>query len=120
MDDYKSLIQKNREKRASRDAKYKVDSKARLKTITKKKIKTTMIGALDSIETHLGFLWDEQEGSDELRELYEVVRQEILDRGNHQMRNLDSELDQYDIEWLRYSLKLPVRRRNQDNDNQQD
>ena len=64
-----------------------------------------MIGALDSIEKHLSFLWEENE---ELRETYEIVRQEILVRGNDQIRNLISELDLYDIEWLRYNLQFKV------------
>ena len=41
-----------------------------------------MIGALDSIEKHLGFLWEEDEegkADSALKELYEIVRQEILD-----------------------------------------
>lgn len=109
---YKTLIQMKRESEARQKAKYKVDSKERLKKISSKKIQTTMIGALDSIEKHLGFLWEEdEEGRCDagLREIYEIVRQEILDRGNDQIRNLITELEQYDIEWLRYQLKLQVK-----------
>ena len=111
---YRTLIQMKRDSEARSKQKYKHDSKDRLKKIASKKIQTTMIGALDSIEKHLGFLWEEDaEGkcNDSLREIYDIVRQEILDRGNDQIRNLQTELDQYDIEWLRYQLKLQVKPR---------
>lgn len=115
MDDgYKTMIQIKRESEARQKAKYKTDSKERLKKIANKKIQTTMIGALDSVEKHLGFLWEDDEGGG-LRDAYELARQEILDRGNDQIRNLSTELDQYDVEWLRYNLKLTVKnRRSQD------
>jgi len=114
---YKTLIQIKREGEARQKAKYKVDSKDRLKKIATKKIQTTMIGALDSIEQHLGFLWEEDENgkaNKDLHDIYEIVRQEILDRGNDQIRNLNTELDQYDVEWLRYNLKLKVQQNKQE------
>lgn len=92
---------------ARHKAKYKAESRERLKKIIAKKIQTTMIGALDSIEKHIGALWEDDEL---LREKYEIIRQEILDRGNDQIRKLNSEVDQYDVEWLRYHLKLNVKR----------
>ena len=72
-----------------------------------------MIGALSSIEQHLGFLWTNENGEltedqKKLLELYNTVRSEILDRGNNQARNIDAELSQYDIEWLRYTMVMPV------------
>ena len=113
---YTTIIQAKREMEAQQRTKYKVDSKERLKKIAHKKIQTTMIGALDTVEKHLGFLWEDssQQGV-QLREIYNTVRQEILDRGNDQIRNLDNELNQYDVEWLRYNLTLPIKRRTQDN-----
>lgn len=94
-----------------RENKYKAESKDRLSKILKKKIQTTMIGALSSIEEHLSFLW-EQDNSKfskaQMQELYNKIRSEILDKGNNQARNIDAELAQYDIEWLRYSIKMPV------------
>ena len=116
MGGYTTIIQAKREMEAQQRAKYKVDSKDRLKKIAHKKIQTTMIGALDTLEKHFGFLWeDDSKQSSELREIYNTVRQEILDRGNDQIRNLDNELSQYDVEWLRYNLTLPIKRRTQDN-----
>lgn len=96
-----------------RDAKYKQDSKDRLSKILKKKIQTTMIGALSTIEENFGFLWNnnEEPRNDQdkiMKDLYNKVRSEILDRGNNQARNIDAELAQYEIEWTRYQIKMPV------------
>lgn len=96
-----------------RENKYKLDSRDRLSKILKKKIQTTMIGALSSIEENFGFLWQPKNGQSTkeqqaMKILYDRVRSEILDRGNSQARNVDAELAQYEIEWLRYSIKIPV------------
>ena len=103
MDDYKK----------KREDKYQADSKARLSKILRKKIQTTMIGALSSIEEHFGFLWAEDGPYDEeekaaMLDIFNKVRSEILDKGNSQSRNVDAELSQYDVKWLRYSMKIPV------------
>lgn len=103
MEDYKKI----------RESKYKLDSKDRLSKILKKKIQTTMIGALSTIEQHFSFLWENKDGKltkeqELMKDLYNKVRSEILDKGNNQARNIDAELAQYDVEWLRYSMKIPV------------
>ncbi len=96
-----------------REEKYKIDSKDRLSKILRKKIQTTMIGALSSIEENFGFLWDDSNSSlsadqkKAFKILYDKVRSEILDKGNNQARNVDAELAQYEVEWLRYNLKMP-------------
>jgi transcription termination factor Rho len=111
-EEYESILKVKREYEDKKKIKYKEDSKDRLKKIFRKKIQTTMIGALDTIEKNLGFLWeDDTQQSKQLKEIYDVVRQEILDRGNDQMRNMDAELNQYEVEWLRYRLTIPVKRR---------
>lgn len=95
----------------AREKKYKADSKDRLSKILKKKIQTTMIGALSSIEENLGFLWNEDNPKvtkAQMIEIYNKIRSEILDKGNNQARNVDAELAQYEVEWLRYSVKIPV------------
>ena len=92
-----------------RNNQYKIESKERLAKILKKKIQTTMIGALSSIEEHFSFLWSgENANNDDMRDLYHAVRSEILDKGNNQARNIDAELSQYEVEWLRYQIKMPV------------
>lgn len=84
---------------------FKEKSKARLKRIALTKIQTTMIGALSAIEEHLSEFIEDGRG----RALYEKCRQQILDNGNQQKRNIDKEFDLYDIELIRYEYKMPIR-----------
>lgn len=105
-------IKQHAEYKKMREMKYKTDSKDRLSKILKKKIQTTMIGALSSIEENFGFLWN-GEGTvtvdqQVIKNLYNKIRSDILDKGNNQARNIDAELAQYEVEWLRYSMKMPV------------
>jgi hypothetical protein len=114
VDEINSLIRKNTEYKKVRDDKYRQDSKDRLSKIIKKKVETTMIGALSSIEQHFGFLWENKNGKlspeqQAMHDLYQKVRSEILDKGNSQARNIDAELSQYDVNWLRYSVNIPVK-----------
>ena len=98
-----------------RENKYKADSKDRLSKILKKKIQTTMIGALSAMEENFGFLWDSRNPTPEqqrMKDLYNKMRSEILDKGNNQARNVDAELAQYEVEWLRYSIQMPVIQQN--------
>jgi hypothetical protein len=105
------MMDNNEDYKQIRDKKYKAESKDRLSKILKKKIQTTMIGALSSIEENLGFLWNEDNpkiSKAEMTQIYNKIRSEILDKGNNQARNVDAELAQYEVEWLRYSIKIPV------------
>ena len=117
MNSYDDLIRKQSEYKSMREDKYRVDSKHRLAKILKKKVQTTMIGALSSIEEHFSFLWstENSEMTPEQQIMYDTfqkVRSEILDKGNTQARNIDAELAQYDVKWLRYQTNIPVK--NQD------
>jgi predicted esterase YcpF (UPF0227 family) len=114
--EYEELARIAKKRKMDKEERYKESSKDRLQKIASKKIQTTMIGALSSIEKHFGFLWShENDGEltpeqEHMRDLYDEIRSEILDKGNHQIRNLETELSQYDITWLRYQLSLPVTR----------
>jgi hypothetical protein len=89
----------------------------RLETVGRGKIKTTMIGAIESIEKYLGYLWNHnglEERTDNEEEIYQafsLARQEILDRGHRQMKNLSKEIDSYNIEEKRFKLVIPVNRK---------
>lgn len=114
MDEFNELIRQQKEYQGVREDKFKHDSKHRLSKILKKKVETTMIGALSSLEEHFSFLWTNQSGelSPEQQIMYDTfqkVRSEILDKGNAQARNVDAELNQYDVKWLRYSMNIPVK-----------
>lgn len=122
-DNYRDLVRKSNDFKTSRTDQFLASSKERLLKIGKKKIQTTMIGALSTLEKRFGFLWGQEEDGDltpeqeHMKELYEETRSEILDRGNNQMRNLEAEFVQYDIKWLRYNMKLPVLPVTQDGEN---
>jgi transcription termination factor Rho len=114
VDEINDFIKQTKEYKKVREDKYKQDSRDRLSKIIKKKVETTMIGALSSIEQHFGFLWENKNGkltSEQqiMFDLYQKVRSEILDKGNTQSRNIDAELSQYDINWMRYSANIPVK-----------
>lgn len=91
-------------------------SKTRLKKEIKKKIQTTMIGSLSSIEKYFGFLWGEESDEDltkdqiRMRDIFEDMRTEILDKGNIQIRNADAEIETYDVVWNKYHMNLPIRK----------
>jgi hypothetical protein len=98
--------------------KYKDSSKQRLENIISKKMRTTFIGALSQFEQHFGEMWGHglppHECTQEqlqLREVWQRLRNNVLNNGNHQLRTLSIELQQYDIVWNRYVMKLPVANR---------
>ena len=117
---YAELVRKSEKYKSDKSAKYKEVSKERLLKISKKKIQTTMIGALSTLEKGFGFLWGHESSEpltpeqEHLKEIYDEVRSEILDRGNNQARNLEAEIANYDINWLRYQITLPVKTFNQE------
>lgn len=87
-----------------RSSLHEYKSKQRLAANMKKKIQTTMIGALSSIEEHFGFLWNDNFLSEQERSMiqdkFESLRSEILDKGNRQLRNVDAEFLEYTISHL--------------------
>ena len=91
-------------------------SKTRLKKEIKKRIQTTMIGSLSSVEKYFGFLWGENSESEltkeqmRMREIFEEMRTEILDKGNSQIRNSDSEIENYEVVWNKYHINLPIKK----------
>ena len=114
-DSYAELVRKSEKYKTDKTNKYKEVSKDRLLKISKKKIQTTMIGALSTIEKHFGFLWGHESGQEltpeqeHVKQLFDEVRSEILYRGNNQARNLEAEFNNYEINWLRYQITLPVK-----------
>ena len=114
-DSYAELVRKSEKYKTDKTNKYKEVSKDSLLKISKKKIQTTMIGALSTIEKHFGFLWGHESGEaltpeqEHVKQLFDEVRSEILDRGNNQARNLEAEFNNYEINWLRYQITLPVK-----------
>jgi len=94
--------------------KYKKQSKERFFKIAEKKIKTSFIGALDQFEREFGYVWGHGEEQptmeqQEMRKVWEKVRNNILNNGNNQIRNLETEMEYYTMEWNRYHYDLPVK-----------
>ena len=84
MENFDEFIRNKSQYREARSEKYKYDSKDRLSKILKKKVQTTMIGAISSIEDNFSFLWsaEDSEMTQEKKFMYETfqkVRSEILD-----------------------------------------
>jgi len=101
-------VQSNPENYSSiRAEREKSEARNRLSEAIKKKIKTTMIGAISSIEEKLSFLWQE---NPEMFTLYQELRSEILDKGNNQVRTIDSELSQYEISSNKFYFNIPIKK----------
>lgn len=91
----------------------KEKSKDKLRTSVQKRIKTTMIGSISSLEKIFGNLWGHESEfrTQEQEEFYQIfveLRTEILDNGNLQIRSFDNDLQAYDIEWTGYHLEIPL------------
>ena len=118
-DEYHTFLQKSLSLKRVREERSKEISKDALFRSSKKKIQTTMIGALSTLEEGFGFLWGfsaENTGDEELspeqqhlKDIYDEARAKILDRGNTQIRNLEAEFAQYEITQKRHSLNIPVK-----------
>jgi len=113
---YTNFLKQSLDLRSTREERDRELSKDKLFKAAKKKIQTTMIGALSTLESSFGFLWgfevpEEDKTPEQKRvyEIYEEARAQILDRGNTQIRNLESEFVNYDIVRKRYQITLPVK-----------
>lgn len=86
-----------------------------LRVLIEKKIRTTMIGAIDSIEKYFGYLFGHRSGDllteeeEEMLKVFQDLRKEILDKGNNQIRLLNEELSKFEISRKVYHLVLPVK-----------
>lgn len=89
------------------ESKYDKDSKERLFKIIAQKIKTTMIGALDSFE----YMFSEQLKDPDFNRSFQEARKEILDNGNNQIRAVEKELENHTVHWNRYTIVMPVKGR---------
>ena len=101
-----------------RSQKYNDQSKDRLLSILEKKFKTTYIGALAAFEDEFGYLWGHGKHFNELsederhcREIWEDVRNRILDNGNNNFRAAKQEFDYYTVSWDRYVTNFKVTNR---------
>ena len=117
-EEYNNFLKKSLDLKSAREERNKDMSRDKLFKAAKKKIQTTMIGSLSTLESSFGFLWgfeaEEEDRTPEqkkLFEIYEEARAQILDRGNTQIRNLQAEISNYDISWKRHTVTMPVKER---------
>lgn len=88
-----------------RDEQSAIRAKEKLFELAKKKITTTMIGALSDLEAVA------REYLELHPEIHEQLRSSILDRGNNQIRNLEIDFGGYDVTLKKYTFTLPVKAR---------
>ena len=93
-----SRLEKHIEKKEDN---YSIGSKAKLKAAVRHKIKRTFVGCLEHLEQELGL----PENKDN-EELFKRLRSKILSLGNDQIRNMETEVDKYNIEFIPYHIKL--------------
>jgi hypothetical protein len=96
---------------------YEDRSRQRLAAEARRKATTGFIGALAEFEKFFGALWghgkadaDRTEREKKWFELWQRCRNEVLNRGNAQVRALEAELAQYVVSWSRHTLTLPALR----------
>lgn len=77
---------------------YSIGSRAKLKAAMRHKIKRTFVGCLEYLEEELELPRDE--------EVFKKLRSKILSLGNDQIRNMEAEVDKYNIEFIPYHIKL--------------
>mgnify|MGYP003664445992 CR=1 FL=1 len=125
-DGFKGFISKSLDLQEIREERNKNKNKSDLLEQAKKRIKTTMIGTLSSLEESFGFLWDfktrdnasRNEDQIKLMGIYSEARAEILDKGNEQIRLLELDFINYEISRKKYFIKLPVKNAGLDNSKQ--
>ena len=112
--DFKQQVEEQRKINAHRRSLY---AQNRLKQNIARKIKTTMIGAIASIEDAFGFLWGIDKDEEDLtkeemeyRDSWEIARTEILNKGNKQLRIAMEEISEYTMEWNKYQVDFIIKR----------
>jgi len=93
----------------------------RLKKIISTKIQTTMIYPLSEFEKAFGHLWGHGKTDDltndeqVFREKWIQCRNSILNNGNQQKRNANTEIDMHDIIWNGYKAVFVFNNNEQEN-----
>lgn len=108
--------------RQAKTERFAEDSKKRFDKILSTKVNTVMIGAIAAFEESFGFLWgkgkEQEDFTKEELEFYELwqnVRNKVLNNGNNQLRALKNELANNNVTWKRYQINLPMLEENDEN-----
>jgi len=89
-----SHLEKHAEKKTDN---YSIGSRQKLKAAMRHKIKRTFVEALNAVEAEL---------THEEKERFKRIRSKILSVGNDQIRNMETELERYNIEFIPYQIKI--------------
>lgn len=115
MDKLWEVNERRKAEEPANQKRYEERSRTNLHKVIKKKFNNTFIGDLSKFEKHFGALWgygkDEMERTPEesaWHEVWQRCRNEVLNNGNHQLRAVETELNQYSVCWNRYQLMLPA------------
>lgn len=93
---------------------YRKASANKLSKNIEKKIRTTFVGDINTVEKYFGELWghgkeykDLTEAEKRERKVWDACRKEMLDKGNNELRAAQTEISEYTIEWNRFHKDLP-------------
>jgi hypothetical protein len=75
-----------------------------LYNLIRKRVMTTMIGAVASLEKYADLFTEEQ---------FEVIRAEIMDKGNDQIRKLKDDISGFQVDVIK-TYFMPLRRNRED------
>lgn len=91
----------------------KNDGKRRLNDLLKKHMTTLMIGAIAEFEKSFGEDWghglvDEERNDDQLddKAVWNQCREKIMDLGNKLIKEVNKELNNYNVESVKYQIKF--------------
>lgn len=87
-----SYLEKHTEKKIDN---YSIGSRQKLKAAMRHKIKRTFVEALNAVESEI---------TD--KEMFKRIRSKILSVGNDQIRNMETELERYNIEFIPYQIMI--------------
>lgn len=91
----------------------KGSGKRRLNDVLKKLLTTLMIGSISEFEKHFGEDWghglmDDQRTDDQLddKAVWNQCREKIMDLGNKLIKDMNKELNNYNVESVKYQIKF--------------
>lgn len=110
-----AVAEERKIKATLKEKKYDESSKAQLLKIIETKLKTSFIAPLDYFENAFGILWGHGKSVSQLtneerkfREIWNDIRNDVLNNGNNQIRAVKNELEQYSVTWNRYKVNFLV------------
>lgn len=106
-DEFDSYFQSYKKYEKERDEYRKKTSKDKLIEQCRKKIETTMIGAISTLEKYLS---EELANDTHFKEVFNLIRSEILDKGNNQIRMLNADFKFYEVKYNKQTFFMPIRK----------